>query len=886
MKKLSLLFMVAMSLSLIGCNPSNGGGNTPEPPTPEPPNPGEKHDVDIDVPNFTPLSEPAVYFHYWRQDCKYTNWDMWIWEKDHNGGAFAFNFKDDWGVIAGYALSQWEEPLTNTLGFIVRKGGDSWADKDLGGNDKYLDFSLFNADESGSYHVYLISGQTDIYVDPDGNVKGTIKQASFPKTNVLSASTNLGMTSWSLKENGTEIMGNQSANKTKRIYQVLPDGKTVDFAKKYELFVTFEDETSANAVVSKFLLFGSEEFGNLYNYDGDDLGVTVNASGTTFKVWSPLSSDLKVRVYDSGTPASISGGSDVHQEYQMTKGEKGVWSYHSTDQLYGKYYTYVVTNEAYTNKETVDPYAKSAGVNGVRGMIVNFAETNPSGWNSMNPWPYERKTMVVYETHVADVTSSSTWNGTESNRKLFAGMYESGTTYTENGTTVSTGFDHIADLGVKAVQILPFYDQANDEINKEFNWGYNPLNYNVLEGSYSSNPYDGAVRIREFKELVKAYNEQGINIIMDVVYNHVAGALGCNFDVLVPGYYFRYNDNGSYSNGSGCGNETASEHYMMRKFMIDSTKFWASEYKLGGFRFDLMGLHDLETMKQIAAACKTINEAIVIYGEPWSGGTSPLPDSESAKQLNGNKYEGYGAFNDKIRDALIKGGLAAPTELGWITNRTSNIGNADMNMLTKGIKGMTATSNNDPEKAVNYVTCHDNRTLYDRFIATKKYTAEDDALLEKMNVLANSVIFTSQGTSFMLAGEEFLRTKQGNENSYNASYKVNELDYSLKIKHPAMMQSYTKLIDLKQTFGGLWLDKDHNEAINVNVTSDGSMISYKLSSGTEEYYIIHANGLQANNVVDLSGYTLYWSTLEGGTKALSAETPVGQYETIIAYKSL
>ena len=395
--------------------------------------------------------------------------------------------------------------------------------------------------------------------------------------------------------------------------------------------------------------------------------------------------------------------------------------------------------------------------------------------------------------------------------------------------------------------------------------------------------------MREFKELVQAYTNSGINIIMDVVYNHVAGAQGCNFDVLVPGYYFRYNGNGSYSNGSGCGNETASEHYMMRKFMIDSAKFWASEYKLGGFRFDLMGLHDLTTMARLTSAVKEINPNIVIYGEPWSGGTSPLADADSAKQINGNLYEGYGAFNDKIRDALIKGGLAGPTELGWITNNTTNIG-SDMNMLTKGIKGITAAGAtiNDPDKTVNYVTCHDNRTLYDRFIATRKYTAEQDALLEKMNVLANSVIFTSQGTAFMLAGEEFLRTKQGNENSYNASYEVNELDYSLKIKHPNMMLSYQSLINLKINLDGLHLDKDHNQALNVTASSDGSMVSYKLtdSDNNREYYVIHANGLEANNVVDLSGYTLYWSTLELTNKVLSAETPVGQYETIVAYKSL
>ena len=488
---------------------------------------------------------------------------------------------------------------------------------------------------------------------------------------------------------------------------------------------------------------------------------------------------------------------------------------------------------------------------------------------------------------MADVTSSSTWGGTAANAKIFKGMYQTGTTYTASGKTVKTGFDHIKELGVNAVQLVPIYDQDNDELNMSFNWGYNPLNYNCLEGGYSSNPKDGYVRIREFKELVKAYNDANISIIMDVVYNHVSGAVGSNFDVLMPEYYYRYDVKGSYANGSGCGNETASNHYMMRKFMIDSACFWAKEYKLGGFRFDLMGLHDLTTMDELTAEVKKINPYITIYGEPWTGGDSPLSTSDRAAQNNGNLFQGYGAFNDMMRDALVKSGLHGTAEKGWITNDAISTSAGDVDAITEGIKGNTAAALaiNDPDKTVNYVSCHDNYTLYDRAIATGAYTEEDDVKLAKMNVLANSVVFTSQGTTFMLAGEEFLRTKDGNGNSYNASYKVNELNYALKIKHLDMFESYKKLIALKQSVDGLHLDKDHND-LDIDVSSNRATISYKITdtANSREYYILHTNGLGDTSTYNLSGYTLYWSTTGGSTRTLSSAVTLDKYETLIAYR--
>ena len=402
---------------------------------------------------------------------------------------------------------------------------------------------------------------------------------------------------------------------------------------------------------------------------------------------------------------------------------------------------------------------------------------------------------MVYETHVSDITSSKTWKGSEANRYKFLGLIEENTTYTQDNTTVKTGFDHIKELGVNAVQLLPIFDQANDETSMTFNWGYNPLNYNVLEGSYSSDPYDGYARIKEFKQVVQAFNEAGINVIMDVVYNHTSGLVGSNFDVLMPGYYYRYTNDGVASNGSGCGNETASEMPMYSRFMKDSTAFLASEYKLGGYRFDLMGLHDLDTMNELVSNLKTVNENIVVYGEPWTSGTTTLSSSKQSVQANGNKYEGFGQFNDQMRDALIKGGLSSDEQVGWVTSNSAGTA-SDVSKIIAGVKGITqaGVSITDPDKTVNYVTCHDNYTLYDRI-----HAAGVSENVDKMATLANAVVLTSQGTAFILAGEEILRSKQGDKNSYESGYEINELDYSRKITYQDVFNNYKDLINFKIT---------------------------------------------------------------------------------------
>ena len=857
---------------------------------------------DVSFPTELPTDsdEPTIAIHYRRNDNKYAGWGLWLWDPDgaDDGEVDVFNYQDDFGVTAYYPISYIGE-CSNRMGIIIRKL-DSWT-KDYG-SDLYYQFNLFTPDQYGTYHAYLYSGEGTIYSGPNKTMSDNISYCGFIDESTIKVTT-------SNKSNYLELYKDNELIKIVRGYNAksitltLPDDDpVVQITSVYKIKVTFTaTETVISAPVSVTALYKTDLFDD-YNYDGE-LGAIYSSTSTTFKVWSPVSSLIKLRIYDNGTPKYInpSLGNDEYTEYEMSKDSQGVWSKEVEGDLSAKYYTYVVTNAEFTNKEIVDPYAKSAGVDGLRGQVVNFDETNPVGWDEVEPIQYDRNELTVWETHVADVTSSDTWNGTETNRRKFLGMVEEDTTYDIDGTSYKTGFDHIVELGVNAVQILPMFDSSNDEINYSFNWGYNPLNYNVVDGLYSSNPYDGYTRINELKQVVKAFNAKGINIIMDVVYNHVNGAVNSNFDVLMPGYYYRYNSDGTLANGSGCGNETASEMYMMRKFMVDSTTFWASEYKLGGFRFDLMGLHDITTMNQLAAECKKINPAIAIWGEPWNAGSCALENAntQSAIQKNGNKYVGYGQFNDQMRDALIKGGLNGDTAMGWVTNPSKVSSEGDVRAIQKGIAGSTYNSNYeiaDPNKTVNYVTCHDNYTLYDR-VRKAGNTAyiQSKADFVKMAILANAVVFTSQGTSFMLGGEEMLRTKNYDSNSYQSSDAINQYDYSRlsgSIKGAGSMtfdmvyENYKALINFKQKISGL-----HASTCQLNVESlnGGATLKYTVSDGTDEYIVIHSNGVIDNitpSTINLEGYSVYLDTMRAnnvGDTLSSSFTPVA-YQTLIAVK--
>lgn len=898
MKKVLLLILVffMMIFTVAGCK--NGNDTPPEVEG------GDDENTEVyDAVGFT--------IHYNRSDNNYANWGLWLWEDGKDGGIYEFEGEDSYGAYVTYDFSEWSEGLEESkLGFIVRKL-DSWT-KDYE-SDRFIEFSKFTVNPSGYYDIYLKSGDKTMYTNAKGEVADIIEhfELSKPVNNFLIwFQLNKDYESYTLYYDNEVLVSSETQDNdvnalitTNQKLQYNLGADMPDITKEFKLVVKFKLSGKEQTVyVDKSTLYKTTAFADAYTYTGE-LGAIYQTNKTTFRVWSPISSEIKVRIYETGTPVSamiggkkvsFANGSDKYVEYSMNRIENGAWEYIYEGNHEGKYYTYVVTNSQYKNREVVDPYAKSTGINGYRGMIVDFSKTNPAGWDNITIHNIPSTSLTVYETHVADVTSHASWGGNEAYAKLFKGLYETGTSYTSGNVTVTTGFDHIKELGVNAVQLIPIYDQANDERPNDdptrtdgsvraFNWGYNPLNYNSLDGIYSTNPYDGYTKIIEFKELVKAYNEAGINIIMDVVYNHVSGLEGSNFDVLMPKYYFRYRS-GVASNGSGCGNETASEMPMYRKFMIDSTEFWAKEYKLGGFRFDLMGIHDVTTMNELTANLhNNVSSAITVYGEPWAGGTIALSGT-AASQANVNRFEGYGQFNDKMRDALIKGGLNGVTAKGWITNN-STVNNTDLTELINGFKGITLAKETDPAKSINYVTCHDNYTLYDRIRASGTI---NEVLVKRMAMLANSCVFTSQGITFMLAGEEMLRTKGGDSNSYESSYAVNAIDYTLKVKHLDMFNNYKALIALKQNanvFG-----KDATEIaqdMTVEKNDNGSLIIIRVKDTLKkiEYVICHSNGVNGTKVVNLDGYTLYLDTLNQSNLKLTAETTVSPYQTIIATKN-
>ena len=885
-KILSLLLALILVFGLAACGSggntapanNNNANNANEANTVDPGQQAAYPERDVDLPTEIPQpSEDSVQIHYQRSDNKYSSWALWLWDPEgqDDGLEDEFNYQDDYGVIAYYPLSKFGTLSGGRIGLIVKTKG-SWT-KDGTDSDRFIVFNEYQKDANGVYHVYLAGGDEHMYKTSEKIVSDEIKSAVFRSGTQIRLNCSNAAETYKVFENGELIAEGSGAGRSTFSVDIPKDA---DFTKSYSVEVIFRASgAKLTSDVSVTGLYSTDSFNDMYYYDGE-LGAIYSAKSTTFKVWSPVSEKIVLRIFENGTPVSVSStlGNDTCTEYEMAKGDKGVFSCKVDGDLGGKYYTYVVYNSAHPEgAEVVDPYAKSAGINGLRGMIVDFSKTDPKGWDAVKPSSADRKGLTVWEMHIADITSSKTWTGTEANRTKYLGVIEKGTTYTEGDKTVKTGFDHIVELGVNAVQLQPIFDQANSEATYVFNWGYNPLNYNVLEGMYSSDPYDGYARIKEFKQLVQAFSKEGIGVIMDVVYNHVNGAVNSNFDILMPGYYYRYKLDGSLSNGSGCGNETASENAMMRKFIIDSVTFWTKEYKLSGFRFDLMGLHDIETMDQVTAAAKKINKNIVIYGEPWTGGGTTLDSSLQAVQANANSCIGYGQFNDQIRDGLIKGGLNSKESLGWVTGTANE--KSDVNAIVQGISGITAAAAytiSDPNKSVTYATCHDNYTLWDRCVAAG---IKDEDTIRKMCVLANAVVLTSDGTGFILSGEEMLRTKGGDSNSYQSPDPVNSLDYSLKIKNADVFNSYKTLVALKKTVSGL----SDGSVKDVQVLGNGAVLSYTVKSGKNTYLIIHANGSNSSETIDTAGYTVVLDTL-GKLSGSPANVTTEKYQTIVLKK--
>ena len=581
-----------------------------------------------------------------------------------------------------------------------------------------------------------------------------------------------------------------------------------------------------------------------------EMGAIYQPDYTIFRLWSPVASDVKVCIYKTGSDAEQ--GAQTLYSYPMKYApSKGCWYLTLKGDYKNMYYTYLVTVNGMTH-EVVDPYAKAVGVNGNRGMIVDLRETNPKGWSKDSFTRVSDNTRaVVWEVSVRDFSASASSGVSEKNRGKFLAFTEGKTTLNGKKDNIATCVNYLKQMGVNYVQINPFYDFASidetDKSGESYNWGYDPKNYNAPEGSYSSNPYDGRVRIRECKQMIQALHNAGIGVIMDVVYNHTYDSEESFFHQTVPYYYHRFSETGSWSNGSGCGNDVASERYMVRRFIRDSVTYWAKEYHIDGFRFDLMGLTDVETMNSIRESLDALpdGEHILMYGEAWKLDTESDPEVLLATQDNMSELSTrIGAFNDSGRDA-IKGSVFNAKEVGFVQGGS----------FKPGIRGMIdgdATGwASVPNQVVNYASCHDNLTLYDKLVCSVygddqfKSRRED---LVAMNKLSAAIVMMTRGMPFILAGEEMARTKEGDENSYKSSVKVNQIDWTQLSKYPSLTEYYQGLIKLRSKLTAL-KDPDGVDEITYLETEGGDCLAYQAVMPRMPIVIAAFNGSSTDSSV-------------------------------------
>ena len=534
-------------------------------------------------------------------------------------------------------------------------------------------------------------------------------------------------------------------------------------------------------------------------YQGDDLGMNYTPDATTFKLYSPAASAVRLNLYRKAL------GEETAEIIEMDPMQDGVWRAVLDSDMVGRYYTFQIQQDGAWLPEAPDPYAVAAGTNGERAQVIDLDATDPDGWQQDQRPTLEHPTdMVIYELHVRDLSVAP--NSGIRNKGKFLGLTESGTVSPEG---LATGLDHLKELGVTHVHLLPSFDFMSIDETKPpavrgFNWGYDPHLYNVPEGSYASDPADGSVRVAEFKQMVKTLHDNGLRVIMDVVYNHTGASEESVFNRTCPGYYYRHNADGSLSNASGCGNETASEREMVRQFILNSVKYWAEEYHVDGFRFDLMAIHDIETMNQVAVELKQIDPSIFVYGEGWTAGDSPLPVERRALKHHVPQLHDVAAFSDDVRDAL-KGNVFDHSARGFISGRrhldesirfgvvaaTEHPGiNYDSVNYSKGFWAP------GPDQCITYASCHDNHTIWDRLEISTGEASERER--QRMQELALGIVLTSQGVSFLHAGSEFCRTKGGEENSYKSPDAVNQLDWTRKSQFRDTYDFVRNLIRLKK----------------------------------------------------------------------------------------
>ena len=824
-RSISLVLALALLLSTAACAPAD----TQE-------NPGTSSSS-TPAPEYTlPLEDGynQVTF-YWKHNSGIENCDIWIWwaGKDGSGNVF---YPCEYG---GKVVVNVPENI-GEIGFIVRRncsdpGGTSW-----GSATKDYETDRFAIISGKETVIYLKPGDANQYMSNDGGKTlqqirdfsmagmvdfNTIQYFITPATTFKTLDQfKVTLDGQEIAIQGVDTLGKSAANGKITLAEKL------DLSKVYEL----EIEGFGKKTVMPTGIYDCQEFLDNYVYDGKDLGAVIKGKNTTFKVWAPTASAVKLNLFTAGNDC------DAFATVDMVKGEKGVWEYTVADCGHGIYYTYTVTTALGTN-ETTDPYAKAAGVNGDRSMVVDLSKTDPEGWGKkFNSGIKTYSDAVIWEVHVRDFSNKIA-------ASKYPGKYLA---FTERGLTnasgIPAGVDYLVNLGITHVHLLPVYDYATVDETKldtpQFNWGYDPKNYNVPEGSYSTDPYHGEVRINEYKQMVMGLHNAGLGVVMDVVYNHTYDANSA-FQKIVPYYYYRYTSSGANSSASGCGNDTASERYMFRKFMVDSVSYWAEEYDLDGFRFDLMGLHDVKTMQEIEKAVHAINPKALIYGEGWTMGAT-IDGSDQANQSNINKITpsqgaagSVAVFNDVIRDGL-KGSTFETQSQGFISGAFAlNRRKIEFGITGGDTIGATWTANGN--MVINYMSAHDNHSLWDKLLISNASNTDEQRMA--MNKLGAGIIMISQGTPFMQAGEEMLRSKDGDENSYNSSDAVNNIrwdELTADSNAYATMQYYKGLLAMRKAHSILGRDGD------VQITfesfgSDGMVVKYKAANGDEALVLIN-----------------------------------------------
>lgn len=818
-------------------------------------------------------NEITIKLHYHRPDGNYVGWNAWMWTLSKGGRDYAFSATEGQQtatmIVDGYT--------TTLVNFIVRKG--QWECQEFA--ERQIDVSNVL---SGTVHCYVTSGAEPFKVLLGDDVVLANKLLSCEldyDRGVICVKTSMmvsDLNSFRIYDT-TGIDGEITFSDIRGAsaeYE-LHLNKPLDLVYLYRYRVAFNGH---DYTINTNTVYASKRFSQDFTYDGDDLGANWSASKTEFKLWAPTAETVKIALYRTGT----AGTDDLIDIVTMIRSEYGVWHGEKSGDINGVYYTYLIKVNG-NEDEVVDPYARTTGVNGNRGMVLDLQSTNPDGWDAdCNPNPLKSYTdAVLYELHVRDFSIEPSSGISEAYRGKFLGLTEHGTK-TPSGTP--TGLDYLQSLGITHLHLLPIYDYGSVDETKldtpQFNWGYDPVNYNTPDGSYSTDPYNGAVRVAELKKAVKALHESGISVVMDVVYNHVFEAGNFCFNRIVPGYFSRSNPDGSNSNGSGCGNDTASERPMVRKFIVDSIVYWQNEYHLDGFRFDLVGLLDVITINKLVDAVHVQHPDVIFYGEGWTMNTSVEPGNYMATQLNAKMTPNFAYFSDNIRDLLA--GRNGET-LGFVSGLK---GKEDP--LSKCFMATTPWCPS-PTQTVNYASCHDNYTLADKLSISLGNVSADD--LMRMNRLAAAIYMTAQGIPFIHAGEEFMRTKLDEngkriENSYNSSDYVNEIRWEQieDARNAAVIDYYRGLISFRKAHPVLRLSSAAAVAENVTykwITNE--LVLFEINgrgnvAGEEsEQIIVIFNATSSAKEIDLASHdiaagewSVYIDECKSGTKALYTVT--------------